>query len=132
MRRNIYILIGVLFLLLIGILYWKYNTRTLDYYTIDYQGAKEMIAKEKVIIIDVRTEGEFKSGHIKGAINVPSTDIELGNLESIPNKKAYYLIYCSSGTRSREAVKRLASFGYKRVYDFGSIKNWEEELIVEK
>ena len=87
--------------------------------------------RKDTIIIDVRTNDEYREGHIENAINIPLREIEKENLDSIPNKKANYILYCDSGSRSREATKKMAFLGYKNVYDYGSIKNWDESLIKE-
>ena len=129
-QKMIWIFILGLFLCLIGTLYIEKRSKTLDYYIVtDYQEVKELMKKEETIIIDVRTNEEYKEGHIENAINIPLREIEKENLDSIPNKKANYILYCASGTRSREATKKLAFLGYKNVYDYGSIKNWDESLI---
>lgn len=120
-------MIFLLFLCLIGFLYMKKHSKTLDYYVItDYQAVKELMKKEETIILDVRTYAEYQKGHIKGAINIPLREIEKENLDRIPDKTVDYIIYCESGSRSREATKKLAFLGYQKVYDYGSIKNWDE------
>lgn len=128
-RKTVYFLIVVLMLGLLGISFLKQKYHTLDYYITDYKSAKEMIQNEEVIIIDVRSNFEYQAGHIKDAINLPVTEIEKGNIQNIKNKNTYYLIYCNSGSRSLEATKKLSSLGYRHVYNFGSIENWEEPLV---
>lgn len=128
-QKRIWIIVIALFLFLIGFLYIQKTSKTLDYYIVtDYQEIKKLMKKEGTILLDVRTYEEYKKGHIPGAINIPLREIEMENLDSIPDKNADYIIYCESGSRSREATKKLAFLGYKKVYDYGSIKNWDESF----
>jgi rhodanese-related sulfurtransferase len=79
-----------------------------------------------VQLIDVRTQEEFQSGHLDGALN---WDIQNGdfqkNLASLDKNKAV-LVYCAVGGRSATAAKKLHAGGYSNVYDLkGGIKAWK-------
>ena len=76
------------------------------------------------IILDVRTEQEFATGRIPGAILLPDYAIEYRAAQVLPNYDALILVYCRSGNRSRTAVNLLSSMGYTNVYDFGGINTW--------
>lgn len=81
---------------------------------------------KNIVIIDVRTEDEYKSGHLKEAINIP-----VGEIESITiSKDKTLIVYCRSGSRSASAAKILSGMGYK-VLDMGGIINWEYDVVVE-
>jgi len=83
-------------------------------------------AKERFVLIDVRTEKEFESGHIEGAVWVPrgKLEFELPKLYSDP--EVQLVLYCRSGARSALAVKALSYVGYKNVIDIdGGIKAWK-------
>lgn len=69
------------------------------------------------LVVDVRTPGEFAGGHVKGALNVPVSDLErrLGELGA-PGK---VVVYCASGMRSARAAKFLKSKGFE-VLDAGT------------
>lgn len=121
-------IIGLFGLLIIGSMYEK-NNRKFSYHELTISGAIEMMKKEEVIILDVRTKMEYDAGHIKGAINVPVESIDDKFSELFKDKNAYYMVYCRSGNRSLTATKKLATYGYKNVYDFGSIENWKEPLV---
>lgn len=70
-----------------------------------------------LVIVDVRTSGEFKTGHIEGALNIdvslPNFKEEIDQLDK--NKK--YLVYCRSGNRSKFAGRIMEGLGFKEVYD---------------
>ncbi len=95
-----------------------------DYIKITPEEAKEMIDKENVIILDVRTEEEYRQGHIKGAILIPDYEIDQLAGEKLPDKNATILIYCRSGNRSKLASHLLIDMGYRNAYDFGGILDW--------
>ena len=81
-----------------------------------------------VVIIDVRTESEYKSGHLKEAVNVPVS--EISSIEY--DKDTKIIVYCRSGSRSANAAKMLSEMGYSKVLDMGGIINWEYEVVVEE
>jgi rhodanese-related sulfurtransferase len=68
-------------------------------------------------IIDVRTPGEFKSGHIKKAKNIPLQDLSK-KLDSL-NKHKTYILCCASGARSGSARRMMASAGFENVHNGG-------------
>lgn len=67
-------------------------------------------------IIDVRTKGEFDSGHIKGSVNIPLQSLQQ-NLGKIKKDKPV-ITCCASGMRSSSARGFLQSKGYE-VYNGG-------------
>jgi phage shock protein E len=69
-------------------------------------------------IIDVRTKEEFKSGHVKGSINIPLDQIS-SNLGKISKTKPAILC-CASGMRSSSAKRILKSKGYSDVHNGGA------------
>ena len=75
------------------------------------------LVKNGAQIIDVRTPGEFKGGHIKGAINIPLQNIsaQLGRIR----KDKPVITCCASGMRSASAKSILTSNGYSDVYNGG-------------
>lgn len=85
----------------------------------------EIIQNKNITIIDVRTQKEYESGHIKGAINIPVTEIEA---EINYDKDKPIAVYCRTGARSSEAAKTLEKMGYTKIYDLGGIQNINVEL----
>ena len=75
------------------------------------------LVKEGAQIIDVRSTGEFASGHIKGSINIPLQVLE-SNLAKIKKDKPV-ITCCASGMRSASAKSILLSKGYSTVYNGG-------------
>lgn len=122
------IIIGLMLCLIIILTIQKKDI-VFHYRTLTNKEALEMIEREQVIILDVRTKLEYDSGHIKGAINVPLESIDEQFTTLFTDKNAYYMVYCRSGSRSEEASKKLAILGYQNVYDYGSLNSWQQELV---
>jgi rhodanese-related sulfurtransferase len=82
--------------------------------TIDYA----QLVKEGAIVLDVRTKGEFGSGHIRGSVNIPVD--QLGkNLQKFKDKKRPIITCCESGMRSASAKGILTSNGFINVHNGG-------------
>lgn len=90
-------------------------------------GSYEQITQE-VIVLDVREQDEYDSGHIPGAVLLPVGTIDQDTAaEVIPEKDSTVLVYCRSGNRSKTASSTLAELGYTNIYEFGGINTWPYE-----
>ena len=69
-------------------------------------------------IVDVRTSGEYASGHIKGSLNIPLA--ALGSQMSKLKKDKPVITCCASGMRSSSAKAMLKSNGFTEVHNGGS------------
>lgn len=100
-----------------------------SYNQITQEQAKEMMqADDGHIIVDVRRQDEFDSGHIPGAICIPNESIENEKPTELPDTDQIILIYCRSGRRSKEAAQKLFDMGYTNIYEFGGIIDWTGEI----
>ena len=85
---------------------------------------------EESVIIDVRTDDEFSTGYIEGAVNI---DFYMGNqfiseIDKLDKSKSYF-IYCKSGARSGQTCELMKQKGFKKVYNLeGGILGWTGEL----
>lgn len=87
---------------------------------------KNLIAKKDGILLDVRTQYEFESGHIKDTeqLNYYAFSFK-ENLLLLPKDKPIY-VYCRTGYRSGKTVEILKANGYKNVYNLQyGLKDWE-------
>lgn len=80
------------------------------------------------IILDVRTQDEYDTGHIPGAVCIPYDAISEENTADI-DKDQTVLVYCRSGNRSRKACATLVSLGFTNVIDFGGISDWPGTIV---
>ena len=93
------------------------------------QQAEEMMQLEGIIILDVRSQLEFDSGHIENAVLLPYNEISTLAAAILTDKSQTILIYCRAGRRSNIAAWALADLGYIAVYDFGGIEDWHGPII---
>ncbi len=88
----------------------------------------------KIILLDVRTEGEFSQGHIKGAVNInvhlPDAMARINKLD----KNVQYLVYCRTRNRSGVVSGQMLKSGFKTVYQMtDGIVGWtRNQLPLEK
>ena len=75
------------------------------------------LMQQGAVIIDVRTKGEYQSGHIKGSLNIPLNTLS-SNLNKIKKEKPV-ITCCASGMRSASAKSILKSNGFSEVYNGG-------------
>ena len=105
------------------------STSENTFMTISTEEAKDIIdSEENYIILDVRTEEEYKEGHITGAINLPNEEISIETTNNLTDKEQLILVYCRSGNRSKTASKKLVELGYTNIYDFGGINDWKYDI----
>jgi rhodanese-related sulfurtransferase len=84
--------------------------------------------KPDLIIIDVRTEQEFATGHIENAINLDyHSDNFQDELDSLDKDKPY-LVYCGVGARSASALEMMEDLGFTEAYNMlGGIDQWRAD-----
>ena len=100
-----------------------------SYEQITQEKAKEMMDTQEVIILDVREQSEYDSGHIPGAVLLPVGSIDEETAAAvIPEKDSTVLVYCRSGNRSKTTSSTLAGLGYTNIYEFGGINTWPYEI----
>ena len=79
-------------------------------------------------VIDVRTEAEWNTGHLEGALHIEWQDIL--NISSDIKKDEEIFLYCRSGNRSGKATKILLEAGYINTKNAGSIHDASELLSI--
>jgi phage shock protein E len=94
---------------------------------ISAQAAREYL-KNGARVIDVRSPGEFRSGHLAGAVNIPLEEIETAILQRVKDRNQVLLLHCASGVRSGLACRKLKRLGFAQVYNLGSYGRAEKIL----
>ena len=79
-------------------------------------------------VIDVRTEAEWNTGHLEGALHIEWQEIL--KISSDIKKDEEIFLYCRSGNRSGKATKILLEAGYVNAKNAGSILNASEHLNI--
>ena len=100
-----------------------------SYQQITQEAAKEMMDTQEVVILDVREQHEYDSGHIPGALLLPVGTITNDTATAVIDElDTVVLVYCRSGNRSKTASQALVDLGYTNFYEFGGINNWPYEI----
>ncbi len=70
----------------------------------------------KAVVVDVRTNAEYKEGHYSGAINLPVEKIAKSS-RKLGNTDKPIILYCASGSRAGKAARILRRQGFQQVYN---------------
>lgn len=101
----------------------------MSYISITMEEAKVVFETQgNYIILDVRREDEFATGHIPGAINIANEDIGTEMPAGLQDKDQIIYVYCRSGNRSKQASNKLVAMGYTNIIEFGGILDWTGEI----
>ncbi|HPA20196.1 MAG TPA: rhodanese-like domain-containing protein [Verrucomicrobiae bacterium] len=88
----------------------------------------EAALKDRALVIDVRSSGEFASGHLAGVTNVPLDRLAQEIAALAPDRSQPIALHCLSGARSASGCATLRRMGYTRVYNLGSYGRAEKLL----
>jgi len=123
----------LLFILLFGFVLPSCNAQQEQNITaLSAKEASSLIEKHKgdsdFVILDIRTPGEYQSGHLKNAVMVDyyskSFADEIGRLD----KEKSYLVYCRSGNRSARAMDLFKKLQFQKIYHLSSgINSWNSD-----
>ncbi|MDP4240300.1 MAG: rhodanese-like domain-containing protein [Bacteroidota bacterium] len=84
------------------------------------------LVKQGALILDVRTRGEYSSGHIRGSMNIPVEQLA-NNIGKLKDKDKAIITCCASGMRSASAKGILTSHGFTNVHNGGSWLNLRQK-----
>ena len=91
------------------------------------------IKNDSVVVVDVRTPAEYKSGYIKGAQNIDMISADFQTEAAKLDKKKKIAVYCRSGKRSKIAANALADMGYMVIeLNSGMLGRQNASMPVEK
>ncbi len=89
---------------------------------------KELLFKDKIQLIDVRTQREIKQGSIETALFIDFFDKEfLIKVSRTVNKRRPVYLYCRSGNRSGKATNILLEKGFEVYNVIGGYTKWQKE-----
>ncbi|WP_321324974.1 rhodanese-like domain-containing protein [Thiomicrorhabdus sp.] len=100
---------------------------------VSIEDSKQLI-EQGINVLDVREPGEFLSGAIEGAINIPrgvlepAADLEYAgaNPDLRDHRNDQWLVVCKSGGRAALATKTLAEMGFTNVMNMtGGMDQWQ-------
>lgn len=94
---------------------------------IDVEEFDKLRQQKDAIVVDVRTEKEFKASRIPGAVNI---DVNAKDFEAQVGKlgtNKVLLLHCTAGVRSRRAAQKLNAAGFENLYDLApGMSGWEK------
>ncbi|MEM9838845.1 MAG: rhodanese-like domain-containing protein [Pseudomonadota bacterium] len=94
---------------------------------VDAKEAAELLeARDDVIVLDVRTLGEFEKARIEGATQIDFRSSEFKSKAAKLDPNATYLVHCRSGGRSGRSLSVLKELGLENLYHLdGGLLGWE-------
>ena len=100
---------------------------------ISLEEAKELMDALPCVLLDVREEYEYMTGHAIGAKLLPVDSITRETAENvIAHPDMPVLVYCKTGARSFLAAQKLSALGYTNVHDIGSLVGWPYGISYER
>ena len=116
-------LIAVLFASTLALTSCGSSSSAVDLNPADFQAKAQ---EAGVILLDVRTSGEYMAGHIEGALNIDVEGMTFeGEIKQLDKTKTY-AIYCQSGRRSRIAAETMANAGFTKLFNLDQgIGSWQ-------
>lgn len=82
---------------------------------LDIPGLAEKLRNEEVVVLDVRSAGEWKAGHVEGSIHVPYQQLRAGIPDELRTQDRALAVVCGSGVRSALAASLLKRSGVSDV-----------------
>lgn len=83
------------------------------------------VAKDGVVVIDVRTPAEYATGYLRDAVNMDVQASDFGARLAELDVSKSYAVYCQSGHRSELALEQFAAAGFTHVVDLaGGVPTW--------
>ncbi|ASI13695.1 rhodanese-related sulfurtransferase [Candidatus Mancarchaeum acidiphilum] len=92
---------------------------------------KERIKGDSYMLVDVRTDWEYRNGHIKGAVLYPhGSEKRFVEKFGVPDN---VILVCKTGHRSRASANELVRLGVKKIYHLeGGMDNWRKNGFEEE
>lgn len=92
------------------------------------QAAVQLMNRDGAVVVDVRSQADFKNGHIVGAVNVPEASISAEHKALAPHRERPLLLYCTAGMVSGRAGRTLKKQGFTRLFSLkGGMTAWQQE-----
>jgi len=113
---NHYILVGLFVALLVA---FFLNEGRLGGATVSSSQLVTLINREEAIVLDIRDQKDFNSGHIVDAINIPFSSIDNRSAELEQYKSHPVVIVCKMGQHAGAIGKKLRARGFEKVQRLG-------------
>lgn len=102
------------------------GTNVTEIVHVDAAGAAKMLAAGDVVVVDVRTPGEYAGGHLAGATNIDFNASDFKQRLAGLDPARTYLVHCAVGGRSTASLPVFQSLGFKKVVHLdGGFRAWQ-------
>lgn len=104
--------VGLLIALIMNIV----KSATAAYKEITVAEVTSLLNRENGVVADIRTQEEFRKGHITDAVHILPSDIKAGNFGSLESRKSDpIIVVCKSGQTAQESANLLSKAGFEKV-----------------
>ncbi len=85
---------------------------------------------QKILVLDVRSEAEYQSGHVPGAVHIPYDEV-VDRIDEIRSREPdRVIVYCERGGRAAKAEHALTEAGVQNIEHLeGDMKAWREKKL---
>ena len=96
---------------------------------VELDKAQQLLTTNKeLVVLDVRTKGEFQQGHLPNAINIDYNAADFASRIDDLDRNKPYLIYCHAGVRSKAAFQMMQQKGFIQLYNMkGGWAEWSKK-----
>lgn len=86
----------------------------------------QLMNREHALVVDIRNEEEFKSGHILNAVNIPESELQSRKKELEKARNKPIVLYCQNGTVSPRIARQLKAEGFENMSCLnGGLTGWQ-------
>lgn len=103
------------------------GTNVTEIVHVDAAGAAKLLAAGDIVVVDVRTPGEYAGGHLKDGVNIDYNAADFRQKLAELDPARDYLVHCAVGGRSTSALEAFKELGFKKIVHLdGGMKAWEK------
>lgn len=124
---NHWMMVGTFAILLILWLGYEFTSGSK---AVSCQEATLMVNREEGVFVDIRDRGDFRKGHIAGAVNIAMATFKerIGELEKYKSKPV--IVVCRMGNTANMAVSELQKAGFENARVMrGGMSSWQNENL---
>jgi rhodanese-related sulfurtransferase len=119
--------LSMAFFVILGALLWTlFQGRSHGVRKVDPSNATRLINSDDAVVLDVRTENEYKQGHILNSVHIPQSYLNDQIQKLDKHRDRPIIMACKSGSDSARVGATLLRRGFSKVYSLnGGIAAWE-------
>ena len=123
---NHIILTSAFFALLVLLMMDLFSASLRGYQSATPSDATQLINREDALVLDIREDNEYHSGHIVNSVHIPLGHLDKRITELEKHKAKPIIVGCRSGSRSARACSMLKKQGFEHIYNLkGGIMAWQ-------